>query len=174
MKNYYDILEVSPKASKEVIEKAYRVLAKKYHPDRYTGDKKKIAEEKLKEINVAYKVLSDDLLKDQYDSERQRENFKKTYTQEKKVNKENVSNKVYVKETENKKKKEKPKGVFDLLPGMVGTLVNAVKNIKNLNKKDVFAMGLTVCIMIVIFLLLWIIPFTHEWVYNNFIKIFQM
>ena len=47
MKNYYDILEVSPKASKEVIEKAYRVLAKKYHPDRYTGDKKKIAEEKL-------------------------------------------------------------------------------------------------------------------------------
>ena len=114
MKNYYDILEVSPKASKEVIEKAYRVLAKKYHPDRYTGDKKKIAEEKLKEINVAYKVLSDDLLKDQYDSERQRENLKKTYTQEKKVNKENVSNTVYVKETENKKKKEKPKGVFDL------------------------------------------------------------
>ena len=100
MKNYYDILEVSPKASKEVIEKAYRVLAKKYHPDRYTGDKKKIAEEKLKEINVAYKVLSDDLLKDQYDSERQRENLKKTYTQEKKVNKENVSNTVYVKETE--------------------------------------------------------------------------
>ena len=119
-------------------------------------------------------MLSDDLLKDQYDSERQRENLKKTYTQEKKVNKENVSNTVYVKETENKKKKEKPKGVFDLLPGMVGTLVNAVKNIKNLNKKDVFAMGLTVCIMIVIFLLLWIIPFTHEWVYNNFIKIFQM
>ena len=33
MANYYEILEVSEKASKEVIEKAYRVLAKKYHPD---------------------------------------------------------------------------------------------------------------------------------------------
>ena len=37
MKNYYEILEVNKKASKEVIEKAYKVLVKKYHPDLYTG-----------------------------------------------------------------------------------------------------------------------------------------
>ena len=39
-KTLYDILEVSEKASKEVIEKAYRVLAKKYHPDLQTDENK--------------------------------------------------------------------------------------------------------------------------------------
>ena len=39
MKNYYDLLEVTPKASKEIIEKAYKVLIKKYHPD-YITEKK--------------------------------------------------------------------------------------------------------------------------------------
>ena len=46
MKNYYDELEVSKNASKEVIEKVYKVLAKKYHPDMNQGDSKKEAEEK--------------------------------------------------------------------------------------------------------------------------------
>ena len=44
MKKYYEILEVNPKASIEIIEKAYKVLAKKYHPDLYEGDKKIYAE----------------------------------------------------------------------------------------------------------------------------------
>ena len=50
MKNYYEILEVNKKASKEVIEKAYKVLVKKYHPDLYSGQKKEYAEKKIKEI----------------------------------------------------------------------------------------------------------------------------
>ena len=45
-KTLYDILEVSEKASKEVIEKAYRVLAKKYHPDLQTDENKIKAESK--------------------------------------------------------------------------------------------------------------------------------
>lgn len=57
--NYYEILEVSTNASKEVIKNAYRALIKKYHPDSYTGNKI-YAENKLKEINEAYEVLSDD------------------------------------------------------------------------------------------------------------------
>ena len=57
--NYYEILEVSTNASKEVIKNAYRALIKKYHPDSYTGNKQ-YAENKLKEINEAYEVLSDD------------------------------------------------------------------------------------------------------------------
>lgn len=69
MKNYYEILEVNQKASKEVIEKAYKVLVKKYHPDLYTGAKKEYAEKKIKEINEAYNILADEFLKEQYDNE---------------------------------------------------------------------------------------------------------
>ena len=76
-KTLYDILEVSEKASKEVIEKAYRVLAKKYHPDLQTDENKIKAESKMKEINEAYNVLSDELSREKYDeklaSDRERE-----------------------------------------------------------------------------------------------------
>ena len=52
METLYDILEVSRKASKEIIEKAYKTLAKKYHPDlQVTEEDKKIAEEKMKKIS---------------------------------------------------------------------------------------------------------------------------
>ena len=50
MKTLYEILEVSENASKEVIEKAYRVLAKKYHPDLQPEEKKQKAEEAIKKI----------------------------------------------------------------------------------------------------------------------------
>lgn len=59
MVNYYEILEVSQKASKEVIEKAYKALAKKYHPD-LNQDNKKEAEMKMQKINEAYDVLIDE------------------------------------------------------------------------------------------------------------------
>lgn len=68
MKNLYEILEVSENASKDVIEKVYKVLAKKYHPDlQTTAQEKKIAEEKMKEINEAYSILSDDEKRAKYD-----------------------------------------------------------------------------------------------------------
>lgn len=69
MKNYYEELEVSNKASKEVIEKAYKVLAKKYHPDTNTDENKAQAEEKFKKLNEAYEVLSDAQKRSQYDLE---------------------------------------------------------------------------------------------------------
>lgn len=67
MNNYYEILEVSKNASKEVIEKAYRVLAKKYHPDLQKEENKAKAEQKMKLINEAYEILSDETRKKQYD-----------------------------------------------------------------------------------------------------------
>lgn len=61
MKDFYRILEVDRKASIDVIEKAYKVLAKKYHPDlQTTQEAKKIAEEKIKTINEAYEILKDE------------------------------------------------------------------------------------------------------------------
>ncbi len=69
MKNYYEILEVDVKASKEIIEKAYKVLAKRYHPDTQNEDKKEWAEEKFKEINEAYEVLSNEDSRKNYDVE---------------------------------------------------------------------------------------------------------
>ena len=69
MKNYYEILEVSKNASKEIIEKAYKVLAKKYHPDLQQESERKKAEEKMKIINEAYEILSDDEKRKNYDIE---------------------------------------------------------------------------------------------------------
>ena len=66
MKNYYEILEVSQNASSEVIEKAYKALAKKYHPDA-NPDNTKESEEKFKEIGEAYETLSDVNKKAEYD-----------------------------------------------------------------------------------------------------------
>ncbi len=61
-KNYYEILGVDKKASKEDIKKQFRKLAHKYHPDKQGGD-----EAKFKEISEAYQTLSDDKKRSEYD-----------------------------------------------------------------------------------------------------------
>jgi len=68
--NLYEVLEVSPKASKEVIEKAYKVLVKKYHPDLQKPEKKAWAEEIMKKLNRAYEVLGNEEERQKYDIER--------------------------------------------------------------------------------------------------------
>ena len=64
-KDYYKILGVDRKASEGDIRKAYRKLAMQYHPDRNPGDKQ--SEERFKEINEAYQVLSDPKKRGHYD-----------------------------------------------------------------------------------------------------------
>ena len=69
-KNFYEILEVDRNASPEVIEKAYKTLAKKYHPDLQQDEEhKKQAENTLKLINEAYETLSNPTLKATYDEQ---------------------------------------------------------------------------------------------------------
>lgn len=63
-RDYYEVLGIEKGASKQEIKKAYRQLAKKYHPDR---NKEADAEEKFKEVQEAYDILSDDQKKSAYD-----------------------------------------------------------------------------------------------------------
>lgn len=70
MDNYYDILEISHDASQNEIKRAYRKLAKKYHPD-VNPD----TEEEFKLINTAYEVLSDENKRKNYDLELNNDNF---------------------------------------------------------------------------------------------------
>ena len=65
-KNYYKILELeNSKVTTEQIKNAYRKQAKKYHPDVNVGNK--VAEERIKDINEAYRVLSNPVSKRKYD-----------------------------------------------------------------------------------------------------------
>ena len=69
MKTYYEILEVDRKATKEVIEKSYRKLAKKYHPDLQANSERAKYGNIMAEINEAYSVLSNKEKRAEYDQE---------------------------------------------------------------------------------------------------------
>ena len=76
--DYYEILEINKGASEDVIKAAYKALAKKYHPDNNKMNSE-LCEEKLKQLNEAYEVLSDSEKRKRYD-----ESIKYSATQEEK------------------------------------------------------------------------------------------
>lgn len=110
MKNYYELLEVSEKASPEVIKKAYITLVKKYHPDLQPDGEKKSAEEKIKEINEAYEVLSDKTKKESYDRKLQMQRVKEEHYNTS-PNSQNTSNNTY-KNTNNTTKSNSTKNTY--------------------------------------------------------------
>jgi len=71
-RDYYEILEVSPNASSDVIKKVYRVLVEKYHPDKHPEARRVWAEEMIKTVNEAFAVLSDEQKRKEYDEHRAR------------------------------------------------------------------------------------------------------
>src|SRR3954453_19050127 len=77
-KDYYDILGIDRKSSEKEIKSAYHKLAVKWHPDKWVGKseaEKKIAEEKMKEVNQAYEVLSNSEKRQNYDQYGSTEGF---------------------------------------------------------------------------------------------------
>jgi len=68
--DYYEILQIHERAIPEVVERVYRVLARKYHPDVHPPEKKKWAEQMMTELNVAYSVISDARKRAEYDVQR--------------------------------------------------------------------------------------------------------
>ena len=173
MKNYYDLLEVTPKASKEIIEKAYKVLIKKYHPDLYHGEERVHAENKSKDLNEAYRVLSNDFLREQYDLELEKEKQFNNQRIENKT-KQNINNSNSRKKrrevsSEEQKANEKKHQVGSFM-SMVDLLKEIFKKRKKqegprkLQKEDKIALVLTIIIVIVIGVALWFIPFTHSFI----------
>lgn len=173
MKNYYEILEVNKRASKEVIEKAYKVLVKKYHPDLFTGEKKIYAEKKIKEINEAYNVLTNEFMREQYDAELEKQEQQILYEKyNKQQNNQNqdkrMDNKKEKEEIEeaNKKMKKNKVGSFS---GLLDLCRELYKNkpkreeFKEITKKDILAFVLTIIVVILIGIALWFIPFTNGW-----------
>ena len=171
MKNYYEILEVNPKASKEVMEKAYKVLVKKYHPDLYEGQERIYAEQKLRDINEAYKILTDDFLREQYNLELEKEmQYNIDYGQrENEVEQDNVyKRQKRAKKSEEQESTSRPHkvGTFMSLVDLSKTIFkNVPKNgIKNIKREDLIAAGLTVLMIIVLGVILWFIPATNGFI----------
>lgn len=175
--NYYQILEVDQRASKEVIEKAYRTLVKKYHPDLYATAQKKEAEMRLRELNEAYNILSDDFLREQYDFELKKENVRKEENQSPRQNTNDVQNESTKEKTNSKRKTMKKKndvgtifGIIELIKEIFNTTPRKSrkqnqtrKESKGIDKTDFMALGLTIVVIIIIGFILWLIPFTNGW-----------
>lgn len=175
MKNYYEILEVSPKASNEIIENAYKLLERKYQLNQYEGEEKVEAESKLRDINEAYKILTDRFLREQYNAELEREqaNKKEKYAKvelERQKKQREIKSKIQKTEIqENTKEKQMP------AIGSFGAIINIVKNlfrkregekfnIKNIKREDYIAAGLTAIIIIALGVILWFIPATRGFI----------
>lgn len=173
MKNYYEILEVNEHASKEVIEKAYKVLAKKNHPDLYVGELRRNAELKLRDINEAYKILSDDFLREQYDNEIQKEKIEQ-YIKERTDNTGTKKNKNSKKRNDKDTKKQQRENENNIRVTGMAANIELVKmllkhkpkkiNLKQLKKEDWIAIAITVVILIILGIILWFIPFTNGWI----------
>lgn len=174
MKNYYEILEVSENASFEVIEKSYRTLAKKYHPDMNSGSNSYLSEDKFKELTEAYRILSNKALRAQYDEEiglgsNNFNAYNNLYSEQERLKREVQSLKME-KESQkylNKKQKERenslnPKKYFQI----IGTaLYNETKKSKEERSKDIFALVLTIIIVAIIVFIFWKVPVLNKFLF---------
>ena len=172
MKNYYELLEVNPKASKEIIEKAYKVLIKQCHPDGYIGEEKVFAEEKTRELNEAYHILSDDFLRSQYDLELQKqENNQKSNRFQNNINtRQNYNNKQEGQQYQEPQQeiKQHKVGSFMAMVEVFNAVFKKRKNgpkiPKQLKREDWLAGVITIAIVLILGIILWFIPATNGFI----------
>lgn len=171
MKNYYEILEVSENASDEIIEKAYKTLAKKYHPDINSQSNFRFAENKFKELTEAYEVLSNRELRAQYDNKiglnsNKNNMYNNLYSEQERL-KQEVQNLKIEKESQNyinKKQKESsnPFNPKKYLQAIGTALYNETKKSKEERSKDIFALILTIIIVAIIVFVFWKVPVLNK------------
>lgn len=161
MKNYYEILEVSQNASPEVIEKAYRALIKKYHPDLQTNKDSYFFENKIKDITEAYNVLSDKNAKTDYDLKLKLYN-KDYYNYSNFSAKKNPENKKSIlAKTENSDSNNKI-NLKKYISAIGQTIYNETKKDKLERNRDLVAILLTIIFVSMIVFIFWNVPFLKQ------------
>ena len=192
METLYDILEVSKKASKEVIDKAYKTLAKKHHPDLQSAENRAYAEEMMKKINEAYDILSNEEKRSEYDRKLEEQAIPSENINYSNQNQNNMYNqstgtnvnqnddgydwrsqfaklspkeqKRLIKKIEKEANEEYRKQYEDYFRSL------GFKIKHRWTLKDFLVIGLAILILTFIFFILWLIPPTHEWLlklYND-------
>ena len=200
--NYYDILEVSQNASPEIIEKAYKTLVKKYHPDLQKEEEKNKYEEKIKKINEAYDILSNSEKRKNYDlnlkdTQISISDYNRLYEEninlknnlnilKQKLNYLNYYNNLILENNQNSENYEKNKNVntnnysnFENYKSNKNNYEYNNLNNKNYNYfnfkdffnfekflKNILALIITIFIFLILFFILWHIPFTKNYLIN--------
>ena len=166
-KNYYDILEVNKNASPEIIEKAYKTLVKKYHPDLQSDSLKSEYEEKIKLINEAFETLSVPEKKSIYDlnlksNEISVKDYNNLYNENLNLKKEinYIENTLNLNRNNLKQDNTQSKNI-NYFKGL-----NKNKNSINKILESCLSLILTILILIVIGFILWHIPFTKNYIIN--------
>lgn len=182
--NFYEILQVDKKASQAVIEKAFKVLAKQYHPDAQPEDKKEWAEQHFKELNNAYEILSNEEKRTEYDKTLINETINtqllqdmKDFQEELIMKNKHLSN--LVTELQHKLQLYENTQTFTGYKSYIppnqqhknteNTPPPSPKREKNHAMKSFISFLLTLLIALIVFIVLWFIPFTH----NFFINLYE-
>ena len=179
MKNYYKILQVDKDASPEIIKVAYKLLVKKNHPDLKEGEEKKDAEEKIKEINEAYDVLSNPAKKAEYDQTINIETISNEQYESILVENQNLKNELtyyknYFNQLNNRTTytKTQNKNMYD--NNMQDTSNNTQKNTDwNIDTikfyiKEKTKTFIAILITLLIVFIIYNIPFIHQYISNLF------
>lgn len=181
MENLYELLEVSEKASQEIIEKAYKTLAKKWHPDLQEGSNRALAEEKMKKINNAYSILSDENKRKKYDAKLEEERERLSEPQKEIQYQEDEPNQEYGFENLSRKEQARLKRKIEknaneeyrkLYEDYFRSLGYKVPH--RITWKEVKVTITVILIFCAILGLLWLMPFSRNWMislYNENIVI---